>query len=51
MAEVYSYSRNRGLFVGVALEGSSLQIGKTLKAPNAARELQEAIEKAAGRTS
>jgi lipid-binding SYLF domain-containing protein len=50
-AEVYSYSRNRGLFVGVALEGSSLQIGKTLKAPNAARELQEAIEKAAGRTS
>ena len=25
-AEIYSYSRNRGLFVGVSLEGASLQI-------------------------
>jgi lipid-binding SYLF domain-containing protein len=48
-SEVYSYSRNRGLFVGVALEGSGLQSGKILKAPNAAKQLQEAIERAAGR--
>lgn len=49
-AEVYSYSRNRGLFAGVSFEGSGLQTGKTLKAPKAARELQEAIDKAsAGR--
>ncbi|MBI3024863.1 MAG: lipid-binding SYLF domain-containing protein [Candidatus Tectomicrobia bacterium] len=46
-SEVYSYSRNRGLFVGVSLEGSGLQSGKALRAPNAARQLQEAIERAA----
>jgi len=28
-AEIYSYSRNRGLFAGVSLEGSSLQIDGT----------------------
>jgi len=28
-AEVYSYSRNRGLFAGVALDGSALTIDKT----------------------
>lgn len=48
-AEVYSYSRNRGLFVGVSLEGSGLQAGKALKAPNAAKQLQEVIERAAQR--
>ena len=48
-SEVYAYSRNRGLFVGVSLEGSGLQSGKTLKAPGAAKQLQEVIEKAAVR--
>ena len=28
-AEIYSYARNRGFFVGVSLEGSSLSIDKT----------------------
>lgn len=48
-SEVYAYSRNRGLFVGISLEGSGLQTSKVLKAPNAARRLEEAIQKAAGR--
>ena len=48
-SEVYAYSRNRGLFVGISLEGSGLQSGKALKAPNAAKQLQEVIERAAGR--
>ena len=34
-AEVYSYSRNRGLFVGIALDGSGLTIDNDADADDA----------------
>ncbi len=37
-AEIYSYSRNRGLFAGVSLEGSALQVDDTADAAFYGRE-------------
>ncbi len=42
-AEVYSYSRSRGLFAGVSLEGSALQVGGSIRAPAEVEELKKQL--------
>ena len=42
-AEVYSYSRSRGLFAGVSLEGSALQVGGRIDAPAEVEELRKQL--------
>ena len=42
-AEVYSYSRSRGLFAGVSLEGSALQVGGRIRAPAEVEELKKQL--------
>jgi len=44
-AEVYAYSRSRGLFAGVSLEGSVLSVGRRLSAPKAVGRLKTALAK------
>ncbi|HZW37040.1 MAG: lipid-binding SYLF domain-containing protein [Deltaproteobacteria bacterium] len=48
-AEIYSYSRNRGLFAGVSLEGSSLQVDDAADAAFYGRKGIHASEIVAGK--
>ncbi len=48
-AEVYAYSRSRGLFAGIALEGSALQVGGRLQAPSALPPLKRLLDEASKR--
>ncbi len=44
-SEIYSYSRSRGLFAGVSLEGAGVKVEEELHAPRKSAALKQLLEK------